>query len=347
MKKSLVALAVLGALTGVAHAQVTLYGLVDTGVVIADDGDDRRTGIDSSIAGASRWGIRGSEDLGGGLKAHFVLESGFSSDSGEGDSVFSRLSYLGLNGGFGTVRLGRQDTAMKDLLGKIDPFGAAGIANAHDYLLSAGIGLDEDGDLVRAGLDQRRDNQITYLTPNFGGFNGGVYYNFGETYGDSTDGQIIGLRVGFDSGPLSIQLAHENINVDVNPDLERDDTVLGATWDFNVAKLHAAYARRSNDGIGNDARSGMLGVSAPLGRGKVMANYIRVENRDSGVDEADSNVIALGYNYNLSKRTALIARYVRTDNDTGADLAIADGDYSVARPGENANVIGLGVQHKF
>ena len=153
--------------------------------------------------------------------------------------------------------------------------------------------------------------------------------------------------MGFDSGPLSIQLAHENINVDVNPDLERDDTVLGATWDFNVAKLHAAYARRSNDGIGNDARSGMLGVSAPLGRGKVMANYIRVENRDSGVDEADSNVIALGYNYNLSKRTALIARYVRTDNDTGADLAIADGDYSVARPGENANVIGLGVQHKF
>src|SRR5690606_6114143 len=130
----------------------------------------------------------------------------------------------------------------------------------------------------------RRSNQLTYLTPNFGGFNAGVYYNFGEQYGDSTAGQIIGLRIGYDRGPLAVQLAHENVNVSVGPDLERDDTILGVTYDFSVAKLHAAYGNRSDDGVGDDSRSGMVGVSAPLGRGKVIANYIHIENRD--VDDA-------------------------------------------------------------
>lgn len=346
MKKSLVALAVLGAFAGVAQAQVTLNGLVDAGIVIADDGDDRRTGLDSGIGAASRWGIRGSEDLGGGLKGHFVLESGFDASTGEGSNTFSRLAYLGLDGGFGTVRLGRQDTAMKDLLGKIDPFGAAGIANAHDYFLNNGNYVVDPAE--GNPIAQRRPNQLTYLTPNFGGFNAGVYYNFGEEYGDSSLRQVIGLRVGYDTGPLSVQLAHENINVGViggNPDLDRDDTILGVTYDFSVAKLHAAYGNRSDDGAGSDARSGMVGVSAPLGNGKIIANYIHIENRD--VDNADSNVIALGYNYSLSKRTALIARYVRTDNDAGASLAIADGDYRVARAGENANAFGLGIQHRF
>lgn len=334
MKKSLVALAVLGAFATAAQAQVTLYGLVDTGIVFADDGSQRYRGIDSGIGGASRWGIRGSEDLGGGMKAHFVLESGFDSSTGGGNAVFSRLAYLGLDSGFGTLRLGRQDTAMKDLLGKIDPFGAAGIANAHDYILNNG-----------SPIDQRRPNQLTYLTPNFGGFNGGVYYNFGEQYGDSGNAQVYGVRVGWDGGPLSVQLAHENANVAVGPDRDRKDTILGATFDFNAAKLHAAYGQRSDEGPGNDARSGMLGVSAPLGNGKVMANYVRVENRD--INNADANAIALGYNYSFSKRTSLIARYVRTDNDTGSSLAIADGDYRVAGPGQNANAIGLGIQHRF
>ena len=345
MKKSLMALAVLGAFTGMAQAQVTLYGLVDTGLVVADNGDDRKIGQDSSIGAASRWGIRGTEDLGNGLKANFVLESGFSADSGAGDGIFNRLSYLGLEGGFGTLRLGRQNSALSDMIGKIDPFGGAGMANIQDYFLSSQSITNPDGTLSRAAIEQRRNSQLTYLTPKFGGFNGGIYYNFGEQYGDSTDGQIVGVRLAFDNGPLTVQLAYENVNVGVAPDVERKDTILGATYDFHAAKLHAALGERSDDGAGNDARSGMLGVSAPLGKGKVMASYIRVENRDT--DNADSNVIALGYDYAFSKRTALITRYIRTDNDAGADLGIADGDYPVARAGENANALGIGIQHRF
>src|SRR5690606_2453266 len=112
MKKSLLALAVIGAFAGTAQAQVTVYGMLDTGIIISDDGQERTTQMGSGIGGATRWGIRGSEDLGNGLKAHFVLESGFNSDDGSGSGGFSRLSYVGLEGGFGTVRLGRQDTAM-------------------------------------------------------------------------------------------------------------------------------------------------------------------------------------------------------------------------------------------
>src|SRR5690606_12219704 len=211
MKKSLLALAVMGAFAGVAQAQITVYGLIDTGIASSDDGVDRTTEMRSSIGAASRWGIRGSEDLGNGLKAHFLLETGFGSDEGTtGTAGFNRLSYVGLDGGFGTVRLGRQDTAMKDALGKIDPFSVADMANAQNIFLN--------------GQTQRRPDQLTYLTPNFGGFSGGVYYNFGEVPGDSSAEQIFGLRASYENGPLNVQLAHETLSDAVAADNDQQDT---------------------------------------------------------------------------------------------------------------------------
>src|SRR5690606_37490002 len=108
--------------------------------------------------------------------------------------------------------------------------------------------------------------------------------------------------------------------------------------------LLAAFATRSFD-AGDEFRSGMIGVSAPLGKGKIMANYTSIDNRDT--DNADSNVIGLGYNYSLSKRTAIIARYVRVSNDHGAQLGATGGDFPAAAPGETASAFGLGVQHRF
>ena len=116
MKKSLLALAVLGAFAGAASAQtnVTVYGLVDAGIQRTDtDNSGARWGLDSGLQSGNRLGFKGSEDLGGGLSAIFTLESGFNLDDGtqaQGGRLFGRQAWVGLNGGFGTVKFGRQYT---------------------------------------------------------------------------------------------------------------------------------------------------------------------------------------------------------------------------------------------
>lgn len=333
MKKSLLALAVLGAFVGVAHAQtnVTLYGLVDVGVTSLDDGDERTLAMTSGNNGASRWGIKGTEDLGSGLKASFVLEQGFEVDSGlnsRTNSSFGRLAYVGLGGNFGEIRLGRQNTQVKELMGDIDPFGAAGIANGHDF--------------VNSGMDQRRDNQLTYMTPKFGGFTGGISYGFGEVPGDTSLGRNWGVRAGYANGPINVQAVYDVVN-DAATDEDTKDAIVGATYNFGMAKLHALYGQRKVDG-GDDYRTGLLGVTVPFGASAVRAEYIRLQNRDS---DADSDVVALSYTYSLSKRTSLYATYVRADNDDGATLGLGGGDFPPAAGEDTASAFTVGVAHKF
>ena len=162
MKKSLLALAVLGAFAGAASAQssVTVYGIVDASISSIDSGAERTLGMDSGNNSASRIGFKGVEDLGNGLKGEFVLENGFDVSTGESANdnagkAFSRLAYVGLNGGFGTVRMGRQNSPMKTALDVIDPFKNAGMAGAIDYMV--------DGQ-----TPERVSNQLTYISPNFG-----------------------------------------------------------------------------------------------------------------------------------------------------------------------------------
>ena len=130
MKKSLLALAVLGAFTGIASAQtsVTIYGVVDAGITREDNGVTTTNRLDSGNQSGSRLGFKGNEDLGGGLSAQFLLEQGFNVDTGtlgQGGRMFGRQAYIGLTGNFGQLRLGRQKTVMYDALLAIDPFGIA------------------------------------------------------------------------------------------------------------------------------------------------------------------------------------------------------------------------------
>jgi predicted porin len=371
MKKSLLALAVLGAFAGAAQAQtnVTLYGLVDIGVATGDGGGDdgRLTQMSSGNNAASRWGIRGTEDLGSGLKASFVLENGFDSSDGSGGAGFSRLAYLGLGGAFGEVRLGRQDTLIKTLSGIIDPFGAAGMANIHDYFLG--------------GMDQRTPNNLTYMTPNFGGFTAAAQYGFGETEGDSGANRDLSLSLGYANGPLAVQAAYRKQNyaasftaddVDAGDaefetqagefdfgdftgafaaDVDVKDAIVGATYNFGVAKLHAMYGQRNLDGtivgagVDEKIRSGAIGVSVPFGASAIRANYIKVQNRD--VDDADSDVLALSYTYALSKRTSFYTTYVRVSNDDGASMSVAGGDFYSGADGETGDALAVGVTHRF
>jgi predicted porin len=345
------ALAVLGAFAGAASAQssVTIYGIVDASVSRIDNGGDSVVGLDSGNNAASRIGFKGVEDLGNGLKASFVLENGFNVSNGAQSSddgaAFSRLAYVGLGGNFGTVRLGRQNSQIKEALTVIDPFSSSGMVNAVDFYLGGDV-------------PERVSNQITYVSNNYGGFSGSIGYEFGETPGDTGANRGYGIQLGYANGPLAVQFAYQNRNQNDGAGVDADvkDAILGATYDFGAFKLHAAYGQRKLDAgaqYGDPSltaaedqkiRSYVVGATVPFGASKIRAEYIRNDNRD--VENADSNVWALSYTYALSKRTTLYATYARVNNDDGSQLGIGGPSTDVVA-GENASGAAIGIQHNF
>ena len=349
MKKSLLALAIFGAFTGVASAQssVTIYGIVDTGIAHIDNGGDSVNAMRSGSNNSSRIGFKGAEDLGNGLKATFVLENGFNSDDGSAataSAAFSRISYLGLEGNFGKVRLGRQNTPIKEALSKIDPFGTGGMVNAITYLGGSANGI--------GAIPERSPNQIIYITPNFSGFSGEVAYQFGEAEGDNSANRVWGAQLGYANGPLNVQFGYSDGNTtDVTTDPFTDESdlkiaMIGATYDFGVVKLHGAYSQKKlESNIGGDdlkIKSGLIGVTVPFGASAIRAEYIN--NKDDRND-FDNNVLALSYTYSLSKRTTLYATYARVDNDDLSEQGFSGGGDVVA--GENTSGFAVGIQHNF
>jgi len=345
MKKSLLALAVLGAFAGAASAQQTtsveVYGLVDMGFVHDDNGVKTINKIDSGIQSGSRLGFRGKEDLGNGLSAIFTLETGIAADTGgfTQGNAFARQSYVGLNGGFGTVKLGRQITPIWAALDSIDPFGS-GLAgdSTRIFANAGGVSL----------YPLRMSNTINYSMPSTSGFSGEVAYGFGEVAGDTHAGREIGLRFGYANGPVAVQLAYDNRNTTTtipafaNGALNADVKLifLGGTYDFGVAKAHLAYQDNKLDTNLGDwkSRNILAGVSVPFGASTIMASYIRNDIKD--FSNADSDQIAIGYTYALSKRTNLYTSYSRTTNDNNVAV-------NAGAAGKNDSLFNVGIRHKF
>lgn len=347
MKKSLLALAVLGAFAGAASAQssVTVYGIVDASLSSIDNGAERTNGIDSGRNNASRIGFKGVEDLGNGLKAEFVLENGFDVSNGQQSSsasaAFSRLAYVGLNGGFGTVRLGRQNSPIKTALDVIDPFKGAGLAGA--------IGFIGDG-----STPERVSNQITYISNNFGGFQGSVAYSFGEVEGVNSANSGWAAQLGYGNGPLNVQFAYAKSNASdevagaaPTTDIDTTNILLGATYDFGAFKLHGGFEDtkfEQNVAPGGEEKikSYILGATVPFGASAIRASYIR---NDADAADADSNVYALSYTYALSKRTTLYTTYVHSSNDDASDVGATGAGDGVA--GQSGSGFVVGMQHNF
>jgi predicted porin len=198
MKKSLVALAALGAFACAAHAQssVTLYGIIDEGFNInTNAGGAHLYNLSSGVLQGSRWGLRGTEDLGGGLKAVFVLENGFDVNSGrlgQGGLMFGRQAYVGLGSSqFGTVTLGRQYDSVVDYVGPLevgDQWG--GYIAAHP------------GDLDNFNNAYRTNNAIKFTSVNYAGLTFGGMYSVGGVAGDYSRNQTWSLGAGYTNGPL-------------------------------------------------------------------------------------------------------------------------------------------------
>jgi predicted porin len=328
MKKSLLVLAMMGAFAGFAYAQssVTVYGIVDVGIAYDSDRTSvgNTTRIDSGNQSGSRLGFRGTEDLGGGLSAHFVLENGFAVDTGaatQGGLLFGRQAKLGLKGGFGEVNVGRLNTLTFDANGAVDPFGT-GFGGASTNMFSAN------------GF--RTDNTVRYTTPVMGGFSGDVAYTFGEVAGDSEASSQIGLGLGYTGGPVAVRFVHHEAENATATNTTKT-SFLGGVYNLGVLKLHAAYGVNKDDAV-LDTRDMLVGVSVPFGASNVMASYIRKEDKQTA--QADANQISVGYTYDLSKRTNLYAAYTRTDNDALAT-------YNAAANGLTGSLTQLGIRHKF
>ena len=355
-KKSMAALAVLSLSAGLASAsEVTLYGIVDNGLLykhskVETNGVSTKTdsfGLESGISSPSRFGIKGSEELGNGMTVSFKLENGFNADDGSfgDDRLFNRESSLTLSGDFGKLSFGRMG-AIGSAAGDFDA--AFGIGDAFD---------GGDGDVFGMAASDRYDNMVTYQTPKFAGLQATVQYSFNEDSveetareGSSAVNRYSSAALTGDFGALQTVLAYEFQNYKSFGAAEHDDgqiVYLGGNYDCGFAKTFVmGQYFKGIQGSGANALASMvkgaelktfdtdfdkgvkgfgahLGTIVPISNGDltVGAYYVdgTAETSKTGVEERDFDYMGLAtkYEYRLSKRTSvyLAAGYYKATLD--------------------------------
>jgi predicted porin len=348
MKKSLLALAAFGLFAGAASAQstVTLFGIVDAGYARLSAkttaGSKSVQGITNSGLNSSRLGFRGVEDLGGGLKAGFWLEGALSNDDGNAAGYnFQRRSTVSLMGNFGEIRLGRDYVPSFWNTTVYDPFGTNGIGSSNALNMSGKIGANATNDV-------RSNNTIGYFLPgDLGGFNGQVQIGFGENVsGGPKTNNYVGFRLGYTAGPIS---AHGAYGKTEGATDAADDKYLnfGASYDFGVVKPMVMIAQAKNGGNGK-ITAVEVGATAPLGQGELRAAFSRYDIKNS---KDDWRKLAIGYGYNLSKRTQLYSTYARVSNKGAQNVIVSNNGLGFGSAtilgGKNASGVELGIRHLF
>jgi len=336
MKKSLIALAVLAA-SGAAMAQssVTLYGIADVwvGSVKTDPGTSTTSMISGGVS-TSRWGMKGTEDLGGGLKANFQLESAVSLDTGA-SAGFDRQAWVGLSGGFGDVRFGRVGSPFDNAQGASDGVFDSDLAPANN----PGGGVFRTSN----GYTSKPTNSIFYKTPSFSGFGAEVSYSLDEKVVGAPS--IASLNLTYANGPLAAQIAYQEEDLNSNSDFKF--ARLGASYNFGVATAKMSYGRAENatGAVGTTATHTagastdelQVGVDVPLSSALTLSgSYARsIDDKTLTTAEVTRSGFGLGVAYSLSKRTTVYGglKKVTDDRGTAADL--------------DTTVVAVGVKHAF
>lgn len=395
MKKSLLALAALGAFAGAAQAQssVTLYGVIDAGVnyvssvqATAKAKGGRQFSLTSGVMQGSRWGVRGTENLGGGLKAIFTLENGFELNNGrhaQGGSEFGRQAFVGLSGDFGTVTVGRQYDSIADFVGGFAAGSQWGTYAAHP------------GDLDNFNNSARINNSIKYTSPNNGGFTYSALYSLGGVAGEFQKNRTWSVGAGYANGPLAFGVAYLNA---MNPNLSfygntsADGGVaksfsnnailgdfasastleivgLGGAYTFGPATVGLTYSnvklKDLNDSRSDAGKSNFTG-SPKFNNGEVNLSYqltpalkvgtaysytesnsVSIKGRDEKTSKAKFHQVNLGADYSLSKRTDVYALGAYQKVCGGNDVVAAQ--IAGLEPSRNKRqaVVRVGLRHKF
>jgi len=348
-----IALAML-ALSGAAHAQdkssVTLFGIMDAAVRhVSNEGKGSITSVVSGSNNTSRLGFRGSEDLGGGLSAGFHLETGISVDSGApaNSTIFwDRRSTVSLIGGFGEVRAGRDFVPTYTAWVRHDPFAFVGVG-ASSVLLGASPTSPSTGLGTPPVL--RTGNAVQYLLPRgLGGFDGGVMVTAGEG-GKASDGQhkLISGRLVYTLGGLSITGAVGSTENDVTTLGKFKDTVFGLRYDFGEGRVSIAQRRFSYPGSSQRTLiiSGVMPIGSHELKAAVLTTKLDGKVGSTTITGNDARHIAIGYVYNLSRRTALYTTAARITNERNANFVIAGGPTPLA--GKASTGYEGGIRHNF
>ena len=336
MKKSLLALAALTAFAGVASAQssVTLFGIVDLSVNSVKNGSLSQKLLSSDQLNSNRLGFRGVEDLGGGMRAGFHLEGAMSPDNGNaGGQTWQRRSTVSLMGGFGEIRLGRDYTPSFWNYTIFDPFGTNGMGSSLNIVSTLSSGATT---LVRA------NNTVGYFLPAAGGVYGQVQVAAGE---GATGNKYFGGRLGYAGGPVNVAVAYGKTDKTGAMIDDYTDINFGGSFNMGFMSLMGTYSKR--DYSTSDQKNIMVGVTVPFGQSTLKASY----NKASGSAQSlEAKQIAFGYQYDLSKRTAIYATVSSLNNDgnatTGARFTIGQGP-AQTRGGDSSKGYNLGVRHSF
>lgn len=336
MKKSLIALAVIAA-SGASFAQssVTLYGLIDVWAGRVDDGTgtSKQTEIGSGGVDDSRWGIKGSEDLGGGLNAIFQLEQGFDLDTGAagttttdlnsavlgGTQTFDRTSYVGLSGGFGEFQIGKVYSAYDDVIGSSNALFDANIAPIYAAFISG------------QNYNDRPINGLRYTSPEIAGLTATLSHSLHEKQAGGVG--VSAASLSYAAGPFAAQLAYQVENpYAAGPSVKY--LLVGGSYDFGLAVAKLIYSD-VNNGVNNtlgttvDASEYQLGLDVPVGENILLStSYARSDDDNSNFNRES---YAVGATYSLSKRTYLYSAYTR-----GSETQQA-----------NTNLLVVGINHNF
>jgi predicted porin len=365
MKKSLLALAALTAFAGVASAQssVTLFGVVDLNARNVKNGSAGSIKSLSTDGNASsRLGFRGVEDLGGGMRAGFWIEGGLGADVGSqgggngglnAPANWNRRSTVSLLGGFGEIRLGRDYTPTFWNHTVFDPFGTNGVGSSTNIISPAPT-------VAPFGTAQtlvRANNTIGYFLPAMGGLYGQFMVAAGENQGNSagslgpsgSGNKYIGGRIGYAAGPVNFAVAYgktEKAGVMID-DLTAFN--IAGSWNLGFMTLFGQY-HKYEEGA-RELQNYLLGATVPLGAGTFKASYGKTDRTAifSGTtySERGANQLALGYVYDLSKRTALYTHFSRVKNDAGLVYTAGVGGPAAPNTGISSTGYEFGVRHNF
>jgi predicted porin len=337
MKKALITLAILSAYAGAASAQsnLTLFGVVDVNVRYLKNGDIDQTQVASDGNSSSRIGFRGVEDLGNGLRAGFWLESSIAPDTGNINSsgkFWHRRSTVSLFTPYGEVRLGRDTVPTWTAFVDGDVFGTVGIADASRTFDALG----------GADTKLRSDNLVALHLPNT---LGGIYGAFAAAPGEGVAGRkYFGGRIGYRAGPIDISGAYGTTEVGANADKYKVAVVSGS-YDFGIAKLYASA--QATELLNDEDSHYTVGTTVPFGPGTIKASYSKAEGKAGALEQKDADMYALGYVYDMSKRTVLYSTVAVTDNKGIANYTVGAISGVTLGAGQKSQGFEAGLRHSF
>ncbi|CAE6689536.1 porin [Paraburkholderia nemoris] len=350
---------------------VALYGSVDMGINYQSVGGKSLVQTQSGGEWTSKFGVFGREDLGGGLRAEFNLESGFLANNGamqDSTSLFNRQAWVGLNSStYGRVRFGKQIGTGLPLF--VDVFGTVGTNSAYTWLGTAvvqtpkGVGYNSDLGAGATQLSARVNNAITYLSPSFAGFSTELMYAPSNVAGQSPAAAAQGALLQWYDGTTYVTGTYNQVwgatGASGTSTVRNDLYGFGVVYDTGKIVLSGAFnqyaPRLANDGI---ARVYTLGTIWPVGRNAFRASVVYRDT--SGVHDSANNPakdsafgVMLGYDYTLSKRTGLYARagFIR---NYGISTVLLNNNPLPTQTGSTAPELGttpvtvsLGMYHNF